>query len=102
MRTLGHVEARQSSGTTGVPPAPGRGSRIVGPWVPLALVAHLPLSVAIERSSSLATLYALATFALGAVFVLTDQTPRRTAAWAGYVAAAELLWRFGGAATFWE
>jgi len=60
------------------------------------------LALVIRQSSSLSTMHAYATLAVGIFFLVTDKEPYRLIYWMGYVAGAELLWRGTGANVFWE
>lgn len=70
--------------------------------IALFLMAHVPLALLMYRIHTLATLHALATFAVGAFWALQPGKPERVAYAGAYIAGSEVLWRMTSASIFWE
>lgn len=68
----------------------------------LFLVSHAPLVMAMKDSSSLATIHALGTLALGLFFLAVDREPYRVIYVMAYMVGAQLLWRISQANVYWE
>jgi O-antigen ligase len=66
------------------------------------VAAHVPLALAVQRSTLIATIYAVSTIALGLWWALFARRLSLVAAMALYIAAAETLWRMNSADVFWE
>lgn len=70
-------------------------------WV-LFLGVHVPLALLANESVEVATLHALATFAVGLWWALAGRRPERVAYVCAYIVGAEVLWRMTEAQVFWE
>ena len=68
----------------------------------LMVALHVVLALLMRASSLLATLHALAVFALGAWTVLREDDLKKLIPIAGYIIGAEVLWRMTDAGVFWE
>lgn len=66
------------------------------------VAAHVPLALAVQGSTLVATVYAISTIALGLWWGLFARRLGLVAAMALYIAAAETLWRMNSAGVFWE
>jgi hypothetical protein len=66
------------------------------------VAAHVPLALAVQRSTLIATVYAITTIALGLWWALFARKLSLVAAMTLYIAAAETLWRMNSADVFWE
>jgi O-antigen ligase len=66
------------------------------------ILIHIPLAFAFRWNSTISTLHALGTFALGLWFLAHDKYPDRLIYVTAYITGAELLWRAMGASVFWE
>jgi O-antigen ligase len=71
-------------------------------WLLVFVLLHIPLGLAFRSSSLAATAHALATLALGMIFLMTDRRPARVIYVAAYITGAEVLWRAARADIFWE
>lgn len=64
--------------------------------------AHIPLALAMQQSSLVASVHAYLTFALGLWWLLTQEKPDKVIYVAAYITGCELLWRGTEARVFWE
>lgn len=82
---------------------PGAATRPL-PIVPLglAVLAHIPIGLAMEASATLATAHAALTLAVVIWLLFSADNPAPVVAAAAYVAGSEVLWRQTGAAVPWE
>ena len=89
------IAARKSS-------AGAEGALNIGLGIVVFLAAHIPLGLLGHRSSLLAAVHALATFAFGMYFALFDRRLERVAYVGGYIIGAEVFWHMVNAPIFWE
>lgn len=66
------------------------------------LAAHVPLAIAENNNSTLATAHAYITLALGLMWAGGSGRSERVAAVVAYIAGAEVLWRMSDAGIYWE
>jgi len=66
------------------------------------VAAHVPLALMMQQSTAIATIYAIATIALGLWWALFAHRVKLVAAIALYIAGSETLWRMNSAGVFWE
>jgi hypothetical protein len=66
------------------------------------LADQVPLALIAATRPEVATVHALATFAVGAWWATSSPRMERVAWVAAYMAGAEVLWRMTGAQTYWE
>lgn len=87
-------------GRLDAPSAPNRPLPIVPLGV--ALVAHIPIGLAMHASPTLATAHAALTLAVTIWILFSARSPAPVVAVAAYIAGSEVLWRQTGAAVPWE
>src|SRR6186997_2370656 len=72
-------------------------------WFIIFSVSHIPLALLIYRSTMIATVHALTTFAVGLWWSMSgSRNVPRVVYTAAYIVGAEVLWRMTGATVFWE
>lgn len=72
-------------------------------WIMAFAIGHIPLALLINQVKPIATVHALATFAVGLWWVWSgSQHLPRVIYTAAYIVGAEVFWRMSGASVFWE
>jgi hypothetical protein len=77
-------------------------AKISALWPTVFLMAHFPLGLAVSQISSLATLHAYASLAVGLLFAVNPKRSHEAAYTCAYIAGSEVLWRMADASIFWE
>lgn len=88
--------------TTGLPAVTWQAPAIAISRFGLFLALHVPLAIAMERFSLLATVHALVCWIGGIACAFAGMRPDRILGIAGYIAASEVLWRATQAQVFYE
>ncbi len=84
----------------GAGPTP-RSFGVTPAWATAFLLVHVPLGLAMRAYPLVSTLHAFLVFALGLVWAVAGHEDR-VAAWGGYVAVCDVLWRMTRASVPWE
>lgn len=71
-------------------------------WVLALLAMHAAMAIAMEQSSTLATLHAYVAIGAAACVALLSRRPELAACAAAYVVGSEVVWRMARASTFYE
>jgi hypothetical protein len=71
-------------------------------WLLLFVAIHGPLALWLRAVSFVPAYHALATLAVGLLYVTVRYNPPLAVSAAAYVAGAEVLWRMTGTGLFWE
>jgi O-antigen ligase len=70
--------------------------------VTLFLIAHPILAAAMQATSLISTVHAMATLAVGLLWIFRSRSPDKVIPVMGYIVGAEVIWRGTGARVFWE
>ena len=74
---------------------------VTAAWATVFLIVHIPLGLAMRAYPVASTFHALFVLALGLSWAVAGHE-ERLAAWGGYVAVSDVLWRMTGASIPWE